>query len=171
MASFNIIIMEAMFWSFLWVVVIMIFVRVFPFAIAHDYPKDVREVANISKPSKTRKRQSILLGITAFCILIGLLLLFILTHYNNGQEVSFFTIFAHLWIICLFWNIVDLLVVDWLLICLLSFKFLVLPGTENYIGNKNYKYHLVGFLKGCIAMSIMAILVSGLSYLILLLLR
>ena len=64
------------------------------------------------------------------------------------------------------WNVVDLLVVDWMFICILRIKYFVLPGTEECEGNKDYKFHFTGFLKGFFAMSIVAVLFSGISYLI-----
>lgn len=50
----KIILIEAIIWSMLWTITVS--VRVFPFMIEHDYPKDVREIASILKPSKTHKK-------------------------------------------------------------------------------------------------------------------
>ena len=69
------------------------------------------------------------------------------------------------------WNVVDLVIVDWLFICLLSFKYFVLPKTENCKGNKNYKFHFIGFLKGFVAMSIVALIFAAVSFFILQLLK
>ena len=69
------------------------------------------------------------------------------------------------------WNVVDLVIVDWLFICLFRIKYLVLPGTEDCEGNKDYKFHFIGFLKGIVAMTIVAVLFSGISYFILGLLK
>lgn len=62
------------------------------------------------------------------------------------------------------WNVVDLVIVDWLFICLLRIKYFVLPRTEDCEGNKDYKFHFIGFLKGIVAMTIVAVLFSGISY-------
>ena len=48
----KIILIEAIIWSMLWTITVSVSVRVFPFMIEHDYPKDVREIASILKPSK-----------------------------------------------------------------------------------------------------------------------
>ena len=154
----KIIFVESIIWSIIWVIMVSISVRIFPFTIEHDYPKDVREIANIQKPSKKHKK----LGI----IIFGLLIVFAILEYR-GQELSFRKIFIHLWIICMTWNIVDLVIIDWLFICLLSFKYFVLPKTENYNGNKNYKFHFIGFLKGCVMMSIVALIFTTVSFFIL----
>ena len=52
----KIILIEAIIWSMLWTITVSVSVRVFPFMIEHDYPKDVREIASILKPSKTHKK-------------------------------------------------------------------------------------------------------------------
>lgn len=62
------------------------------------------------------------------------------------------------------WNVVDLIVVDWLMICKLSVKLFVLPNTEKCNANKDYKFHFIGFLKGCVAMTVIALFFSAISY-------
>lgn len=48
----KVILIEAIIWSVLWMIMVSISVRAFPFTIEHDYPNDVRKAANISIPSK-----------------------------------------------------------------------------------------------------------------------
>lgn len=163
----RIIFAESLVWSLLWIITVAISVRIFPFTIEHDYPNDVREVAGIQKPSKSQKRNGIIFGIVSFLILFALLTSFIILQYK-GEKPDILKIFFHLWIICITWNVVDLLIVDWLFICMLSIKYFVLPRTEDYKGNKNYKFHFVGFLKGLLTMSIIAVIFTLISYLILL---
>lgn len=166
----KIILIETIIWSGLWMIMVSISVRVFPFTIEHDYPKDVREVANIPKPSKKHKMQGLIFASVNFIILFSLLVAFAILAYK-GQELSFWKIFVHLWIICMTWNIVDLVIVDWLFICLLSCRYFVLPKTENCKGNKNYKFHFIGFLKGFVVMSIVAIIFTTISFFVLKLLK
>ena len=141
--EYRALILESVIWSIIWIFFVIISVRVFPFTIEHDYPNDVRKLANIQKPTSKQKLQGIIFGIIGFVILFGLLIV---------------------WIICMTWNIVDLVIVDCLMICKFSVKWFVLPKTENYIGNKNYRFHFIGFLKGCFAMTVIAILFSAISY-------
>jgi len=47
----------------------------------------------------------------------------------------------------------------------------VLPGTESCQGNKNYKFHFIGFLKGFVTRSMIAAVISLLTYGIRLLLK
>lgn len=166
----KVILIEAIIWSVLWTIIVSVSVRVFPFTIEHDYPKDVRKVANIPKPSKAHKKQGLMFATISFIILFGLLIMFAILEYR-GQGLSFWKIFIHLWIICMTWNIFDLIIVDLLFICLLSFKYFVLPNTETCKGNKNYKFHFIGFLKGFPVMSIVALIFATISFLALQLLK
>ena len=45
-------------------------------------------------------------------------------------------------------NIYDLLILDWLFFCTIQPRAMVLPGTEGMPGYRDYRFHLVGFLKG-----------------------
>lgn len=162
----KVILIEAIIWSVLWMIMVSISVRAFPFTIEHDYPKDVRKAANISIPSKKHRMQGLAFATVGFIFLFGLLIAFAISAFK-GQELYFWKIFIHLWIICIIWNIIDLVIVDWLFICLLSLKYFVLPKTENYEGNKNYKFHFIGFLKGFITMTIVASIFTVISFFIL----
>ena len=161
--NFQIIFLESAAWSLLWIIMVAISVRIFPFTIEHDYPEAARKVAKLPELTGKHKRNGAIFGVISFVILFGLLIAFAVLMYR-GKELLFFRIFIHLWIVCMTWNVVDLVIVDWLLICLLRIKYFVLPGTEDCEGNKDYKFHFIGFLKGIFAMTIVAVLFSGISY-------
>ena len=164
--NYQVIIMQSMLWSLLWIIMVSISVRVFPHTIEHDYPDDVRKVANIPELTAEVKKKGLIFAIISFTILIALLLAFAIFQYK-GSNFNFVTIFIHLWIICIFWNFTDLIIVDWLFICLLNCKYFVLPGTEDCKENKNYFFHFVGFLKGAVAMTVVALIFSAIAYFIL----
>lgn len=168
--NFRIILVQSMFWSILWIIMVAISIRVFPFTIEHDYPDDVRKIANIPKPSKKHRRNGIIFATISFVILFGLLTIFAVWQYI-GKDFSFWEIFFHLWLVSMSWNFVDLIIVDWLLICILSVKYFVLPGTEQCPSNRNYRFHFIGFLKGFVTMSIISFLLTLISYSILWLLK
>lgn len=46
---------EAILWSVIWTILVIIAVRVFPFTIEHDYPIEVRKVANVQHPIPKQK--------------------------------------------------------------------------------------------------------------------
>ncbi len=157
--------MESLIWSLLWIFVVIVLVRKFPFMISHDYPIDVQKVANIGVPTKEEKLKGNVFGAISFSILLLLPILFVLFHHSSAS--SFLSIFMHIWVICITWNVVDLIIVDWLFICKLLYRPFLLPGSEGYEGNRNYGYHFKGFVKGAFMMSFMALILSVISYLIL----
>ncbi len=159
---FEVIFLESMLWSLLWMLFIVVLVRVFPFMIAHDYPVDVQKVADVKKPNKKEKIKGYLFGTIVFLLLLALPVIYTVSAYSNN--VSFIVLFLHIWIVCMAWNVVDLLIVDWLFICVLSLKAFILPGSEEYEGNKNYRYHFNGFIKGIFVMSFFAFILSLISY-------
>ena len=67
------------------------------------------------------------------------------------------------------WNAVDLLLVDGLLICTLASPLFILPNTAHCAGRRDFRFHFIGFLKGCVAMSaisgVLAVLTFGLMHL------
>jgi len=65
------------------------------------------------------------------------------------------------------WNTVDLLVMDWLIICKITPKWVVIQGTEGCKGYHDYLYHFKGFLIGCIYTLVMSLVISGIDYLLL----
>jgi hypothetical protein len=62
-------------------------------------------------------------------------------------------------------NLIDLLVLDWLVFNTLQPKFVILPGTDGMAGYKDYLFHLRGFLIGTMICVIAAVLTTGLVYL------
>jgi hypothetical protein len=64
----------------------------------------------------------------------------------------------------LVFNVFDLVVIDWLVVCLVTPKFVVIPGTEGCAGYKNYAHHARGFAVGMIGSAVWAALVRGVVY-------
>lgn len=161
--NYTVIILESIVWSLLWMAMIAYALRVYPFTLEHDYPEDVRNVANIQKPSSIEKRKGMIFSVLSLILLLGLLVAFgVLGHKQKPIHLPH--LFLHIWMISMSWNMVDLVIVDWLLICMCSCKYFVLPNTEAYRGNKNYVFHFKGFLKGIVAMSIVALIATGIAY-------
>lgn len=50
---------------------------------------------------------------------------------------------------------------DWLIICLITPKWVVIEGTDGCKGYRNYFSHFKGVLIGCVYTTIMALLFAG----------
>ena len=59
-------------------------------------------------------------------------------------------------------NLIDWLILDWLIFCTITPKFVVLPGTEGMAGYKNYGMHFRGFLIGTVLAVVIGLIIAAL---------
>jgi hypothetical protein len=130
-----------------------------------DIPRDILEAV----PPKTRKekRLSILIGVPFLMLAVGFPL-YSTVGFNQGVggDASFWLLFAHALGVLLIPFFVDLLILDWLIFCTLTPRFIVFPGTEGFAGYKDYGFHLKAHARGilflilsCAAIAVLAGLV------------
>ncbi len=153
-------------WSLLWILYVYMLLKCFPWEMVHEYPKDIKEKTTITEPTKQQKKQSSLYGGLASIALFITLAVFPILYYKN-TPTAFLTVFLYTWIIAFTWNIIDLIIVDWLIVCTITPEWVILPGTKGCEGYKDFKFHFDGFLLGCIYISLTALIMSGIGYLIL----
>ena len=153
-------------WSGLWIAYVYMLLKCFPWEMVHEYPEDIRKKTNLEEPDDEQKKKAKRYGGLASVALFAILAVFPMLHYKN-TPVPFLQVFLYTWIIAFTWNVVDLIIMDWLLVCTITPDWLILPGTKGCRGYKDYKFHFIGFLQGCIYISITALLMAGLAYLIL----
>ena len=65
------------------------------------------------------------------------------------------------------WNVIDLVLMDCLIVCTITPKWVVIEGTEGCKGYKDYMFHFKGFMIGCVYSAISAVVLSGIVYLFL----
>lgn len=160
------VLLEGLAWSVLWIAMLMPMLFYFPWLLVHDYPEDVRKAVRLPEPTPVQRRNGIIFTVFGYVILLGALMAAGLIHYG-ASPVSFGAVFLHLWIICLTWNVVDLCVLDWLVFCTATPRCFILPGTEGCKGYKDYEFHFIGFLKGCVYMTLFALIFSAVDFMIL----
>ena len=156
---------SGMIWSVLWIAYVYMLLKWFPWEMVHEYPDDIKEKTTLKEPNTKQKTQAKLYGGLASIALFLILAFFPVQYFQ--QYSSFLQVFCYTWIIAFTWNVVDLIIMDWLLVCTITPDWLVLPGTKGCKGYKDYKFHFIGFLQGCIYISITALLMAGVAYLIL----
>ncbi|MBQ9157276.1 MAG: hypothetical protein IJ137_10910 [Eubacterium sp.] len=157
---------EGLVWSGLWMFFVYVIMKCFPWEMLHDYPEDVRKASKLSEPDSRQKRNAKIFSGIGSIIIFGALILFGLTYFRNGKA-EFSMIFCFLFIIAMSWNVIDLLVMDWLLVCTLRPAWLIIPGTENCSSYEDFGHHFKGFLIGCLYTTIMALVFAGIDYAIL----
>src|SRR5215471_10588119 len=117
-----------------------------PEILLNDYPPDIRK--KHGPMSERSKRQRVLAAIVIGAVALGIVTVSLsAVRANGGGKIPFLTAFVHLFVMFSVFNVVDLLVLDWLMVAI-GPSFLVLPGTQGSAGYKDYWFHFRGFLIG-----------------------
>ena len=135
-----------------------------PRLMLQDYPLSIRFA--VPQKTKKEKRQTFLYGMPFLLILIGYPLA-AGTYFAIKNSWNYWDSFSFTWGLSLFFNAYDLVILDWLIICTITPKMVVIPGTEGNRGYKDYKFHFVGFLKGVLITGAISLLISVVMILIL----
>lgn len=110
-----------------------------------DYPADVR--AKAPPMTSAEKRQALAWGLPLLALLvIGPAW----STWRIREHASFAVLVANAFGVGFTFNVVDWLVLDWLLFCTITPDFVVVPGTEGMAGYKDYGFHVRGFLVGTV---------------------
>jgi len=135
---------------------LLVLMRFNPRIFVGHYPKEIRE----SVPPKSDKegRMSILLG-----LLIGVpFASALLWRTATLGSHSFWKLFAYVFGVLFIFNLVDLLILDWLIVCWFSPRWVILPGTEHIVIPKPYLHHFKGFLMGTVGLVFVGLAVAAL---------
>lgn len=81
----------------------------------------------------------------------------------KAAQLSAWEIFASAAGVLFLFNLVDWLILDWLIICTITPRFVVLPGTEGMAGYKIYAMHFKGFLIGTVLSALVGLLATGIA--------
>jgi hypothetical protein len=125
-----------------------------------NYPPDVQ--AKWGPISAKAKRQHFIFAIFFFAILIGTMVYdVILLERLLGTPQSYLAIFASIVIVFALFNLVDAVIIDWLILQVLWPKLGVLPGTEGMPGYKDARRWTRDLLKGFVLAPLAGGLVAG----------
>ncbi len=130
----------------------------------HDYPKDVR--AAVPPKTDAERRETIWWSIPLLGVLFGAPLAAAVVARLQVPDLSFAGAFANAFVVLLAINVFDLVVLDVLMFCTLTPRFVVLPGTEGMAGYKDYAMHFRGFLAGLVLAFAASAVIGGLTLLV-----
>lgn len=154
---------DGVIWSLLWAAVIALTIWKAPQQLVHDYPKEIQAVVQLPPVDKKLSR---LVIVPALMLLVGYLFYSVITTYGVA-EVALWIPMLHVFVMCIVWNTIDLLIMDWLIFCTIQPKFMILPGSEGHPAYKDYYFHFRGFLIGCAYSAIGGIVFGGIGYAVL----
>ncbi len=136
-----------------------------PRLLLQSYPTGIQKV--VAEKTKYEIMLTKFVGIFFMFFLIGIPVvstLFLKQSY--GGEISFLVAFINMFGIITVFNVVDWLIIDWLLICNFTPKFVIIKGTEGMSEYKNYFHHFRGFVIGiCLSLVTSLVLATVISLL------
>ena len=134
----------------------LVLLRFNPRIFLRHFPKEIREI--VPPKSEKERRMSILLG-----LLIGVPMTSALLWRTATLEThSFWERFAYAFGVLFIFNLVDLLILDWLIVCWFEPRWVILPGTEHVVIPKQYLHHFKGFLMGTVGLAIVGFAIAAL---------
>jgi hypothetical protein len=134
---------------------LLLLLRFNPRIFLGHYPKQIREI--VPPKSEKEQRMSILLG-----LLIGApfaAALFWRTATLKSR--SFWELFAYAFGVLFMFNLVDLLILDWLIVCWVKPHWVILPGTEHIEVPNPYLHHFKEFLMGTVGLVIVGLSIAA----------
>lgn len=129
-----------------------------PRLLLQDYPKDVQQ--KVPPKTSAEKRVSAYWATVIFLLMLAFPLAAALS--AKAAYHIFFDIFLSAFGVLFLFNLVDLLIMDWLIVCTITPNFLVISGTEGMAGYKNYSMHFRGFLIGTGVSIVLGLLLAAL---------
>src|SRR5690606_3267888 len=105
-----------------------------------DHPEDVRAAA--VPPTPRQKREGLLGGILFLVVLLGSFAAVVVSWRLAHPEAGFPELALMAVLATMLFIIVDLVVIDWLLICTWLPRGLLIPGTEECVGWRDKGHHV-----------------------------
>jgi hypothetical protein len=140
-------------------VYLIITMRINPRIWLQDYPQDVQE--RVPPKTEQEKRLSLILGVPFVILVVAVPLISTFSLRNEVDGVSFLALLGNAFGVVFIFNLVDWLLLDWLMFCTITPGFVVIPGSEGMAGYKEYGYHFRGFLKGTVLSAVAGAVIAG----------
>lgn len=135
---------------------LLLLLRFKPRLMLQHCPKEIRAI--VPPKSKNERRLSKLLGLLMGVPFASVLL------WRTATVASrtFWEFFAYAFGVLFIFNLVDLLILDWLIVCWLKPRWVILSGTEHVVVPKPYFHHFKGFLLGTVGLVIVGLAIAAL---------
>lgn len=127
-------------------ILVAVTLRINPEMWLQDYPAEVKAVYGPPRRPETKRQQTVAAIImfgSIFVALVGAVL-----RLNTLGDPGFGAVTVTFLTLMMTFNVVDLLLLDWLWMETIKPRFVILPGMEALLAKRRYGFHFVGFLKG-----------------------
>ncbi len=129
-----------------------------PRVFLHDYPPKIQE--KVPEKTKAEKRLTYIFGIP-FILLLLLWPFFSTLSLKAQSDSQFWALWLNATGIVFVFNLVDWLILDWLIFCTFTPRFVVIPGSEGMAAYKDYGFHFRGFLHGTVYSILGGLVIAG----------
>jgi len=128
-----------------------------------SYPLQI--VNSVEKQTRKEKKGFLMMALPLSLLVLIYLIVSTYFAYEN-LDISYLVLFLHLFVVLMIWNVIDLLIMDWLIFCKINPDFMIIPGTKGHPAYQDYSYHFTGFLKGTLLSAIGAVIIAGVVFLL-----
>lgn len=132
-----------------------------PRLMLHRYPAMIQQQVPCRTPGEKRYYTYFLV---ASVLLQGLILLGRVLKAYSVAPISYWIIMVHVLFVLISWNVLDFILIDWLLIYTLTPSFVMIPGAETPEDYRHLSFYLKDFQRGLVASLIASCLLAGISY-------
>jgi hypothetical protein len=124
----------------------------------HDYPPKIQE--KVPPKTEAERRLSYVFGVP-FMLLLLLGSFFSTLSLKAQGNAQFWELWLNATGVVYVFNVVDWLILDWLMFCTLTPRFVVIPGSEGMAEYKDYGFHFRGFLHGTVYSGLGGLIIAG----------
>lgn len=124
-----------------------------------DFPPDIQEAWG--PQGDAARRQKWILGVPVLGLALAGLIWSTMRVDAAAGGLGFVPVFLHAFIALSVFNLVDLLILDWLIFVKIRPGVLVLPGTEGLAGYGDYRFHWNAFLVGTAGISVLSLVLAA----------
>jgi hypothetical protein len=125
----------------------------------NDLPPDI--LAAVPPKTDSEKRLALILGIPFLIAIVAVPLVSTLQFQEQvGNHAALLNLFLHAFTILMIFNLFDLIVLDGIIFCAITPRFVVVPGTEGLAGYKDYGFHLRQHARSVPYMALAALVIA-----------
>jgi hypothetical protein len=134
---------------------LLLVLRFNPRVFLGHYPREIRRI--VPPRSEKERRTSLVLGVLVGAPVMATLLWRTATLGSR----SFWDQFAYAFGVLFIFNLVDLLILDWLIVCRFKLRRAILPGTEHIVVPNPYLHHFNEFVIGTVGLVIVGLAMAA----------
>lgn len=141
--------------TILFVVIVLLSLAYNPRLWIQDFPDEMQ--ADMEPLSRGEQIVRLLVAVLLLAVVVGIPLLSVLSVQSSRGAQTFFEAFLHIWAIFMIVNLVDLVIIDWVIGIWWQPGFLSTPEIESLRHHNTYRFHLVEHLKGTVMLTALAL--------------